>query len=53
MIVAQWIKKFPIFYGTRGFIIVFTKLTTTPYPERLECRPCPHILFFKTIKICV
>jgi hypothetical protein len=33
LIVFQLEKKFPALYGTRGFITVFTRALTGPYPE--------------------
>ena len=31
--VAQLVKKFPAFYGTRSFITAFTSSRLLPYPE--------------------
>jgi len=33
LIVAQLVKKFPAFYGTRSFITVFTTAGYCPYPD--------------------
>jgi hypothetical protein len=37
--VAQLLKNFPIFYGTRRFITVFTRVLTGPYPEPDQSSP--------------
>jgi hypothetical protein len=40
--VAQLVKKFLVFYGTRRFIIVFTRAATGPCSETDESCPHPH-----------
>jgi hypothetical protein len=42
--VAQLLKNFPIFYGTRRFITVFTRALHWPYPEPDQSRPYYPIL---------
>jgi hypothetical protein len=43
--VAQLVKKFPAFYGTRRFTTMFTRTVTGPYPGPDESNPHFHTLF--------
>jgi hypothetical protein len=42
----QLVKKFPTFYGTRGFITAFTSARHL-YPEPAQSIPYPHILLLE------
>jgi hypothetical protein len=43
--VAQLVKKFTAFYGTKRFITVFTRAATCPYPEPDESNQQHSSLF--------
>jgi hypothetical protein len=46
LIVVQLLKKFPAFYETRKFIIIFShKPATGHYPEPYDSSSHPHTLF--------
>ena len=41
LLFPQLVKEFTEFYGARGFITVFKKLATRPYPEPDKSSPRP------------
>ena len=44
---SQLVKKFPLFYGNRKFITIFTVPATCPCPEPDRSGPCPTSHFLK------
>jgi hypothetical protein len=52
LIVAQRLKKFPLFYETRRFIPCSKETATSSYPEPDECipqHPIPIFFFFALV----